>query len=95
MGIPCVCQFLAGANGLQPLINPFGRITFLCVGIQRALDGQLWIDDFLNALTTDHSQPQLKWFCFLGRNGLDDAKKLLGNAVVGMIESVTEENEKE
>ena len=59
-------------------VDPLRRVAFLCIGVQRAFNGKLRVDDFLNALTPDHSQPHFERLGLFGRDGLDDAQQLLG-----------------
>ena len=75
---PRIGQLLAGADGLQALVDPLRRVAFLCVGVQRTFNGKLRVDDFLNALTPDHGQPHFERLGLFGRDGLDDAQQFFG-----------------
>jgi len=55
--LPCIGQFFSGTDGLQTLIDPLRGIAFLGIDVERALDGQFRVDDFLDAFPPDHCQP--------------------------------------
>ena len=83
--LPLIRQLPAHLNGLQALVDPFTGISLAQIGFQRALNAQLRVDGFLDALPAHLRQPQLEGFGLGRGDGLDDAQKLPGIGCVGLI----------
>lgn len=81
--LPFIGEFLSSADGHKTLVDPFSCVAFALISCDQSLGNQLRVKCFVNTFSPHLRQPQLEGLGFLGGNGLDDTKKLLGVGNIG------------
>ena len=67
---PFICKILADGNSPDSLVYPVFGISFLFIQRFHAFLSQFRIFYLQYTIISDLGQPQFKWFCFGGWNGL-------------------------